>query len=148
MSTPAVPREFRRPAPADWVLVVLLSGLSGVLALYGVFFLPLYVGSFPLPAVVVAIAAALVVLPRATYRLAARMSAAVAPVIVWFIVSIWLYLTPNTLFQSVPLAWRGWQFPFLVGVGALAAATSIGLLWGDQLRAGSGAGATRETGRG
>jgi len=124
-----------RPSPAafDWFLVVLLCVLAAVVAVFGVFFLPAYVGSVPVPAVVVGTSAALVVLPRVSYRLTGRMIAGMAPAAVWFLVSIGLYLTTNALYRGVPVAWRGWQFYLLIGVGAIAAATSLGLLWSEQL---------------
>jgi hypothetical protein len=122
-----------RPAVLDWVLVILLCLLSAVVAVYGVFFLPAYIGSVPMPAVVVVTAAALVALPRMSYRLTRSMAAALAPAAVWFLVSVGLYLTTNALYRGVPVAWRGWQFYLLIGIGAIAAATSLGLLWSEQL---------------
>lgn len=117
------------------MLVVLLAGLSGVVALFGVFFLPAYAGSTPVPVVVVVVGVALAVIPRAAYRLTSRLLAAVLPVAVWFAVTVGLLLTHNGLFLSAPIVWQGWQFVLLLGVGALSAAASVGLLWGDHLRA-------------
>lgn len=132
--TPTVDAPARRPGGAlDWFLVVLLCVLSAVLAVFGVFFLPTYVGAVPVPAVVLVTSAAMLVLPRVGHRLTGRMAAAMAPVVVWFVVSIGLYLTTNALYLGVPVAWRGWQYYLLVGAGAIAAATSLGLLWSEQV---------------
>ena len=125
-----------RPASTafDWSLVVVVSVLSGVIAVFGVFFLPTYARSVPVPAVVLVTSAALLVLPRVGHRLTGRMAAALAPVVVWFVVTIGLYLATNALYVGVPVAWRGgWQFYLLVGLGAIAAATSLGLLWSEQV---------------
>lgn len=130
--TPAV-GGVPRPAGLDWFLVALLCVLAAVVGVFGVFFLPAYVGSVPMPVVVVGTSAALVVLPRLGYGLTGRMIAGMAPAATWFVVSIGLYLTPNALYRGVPVAWRGWQFYLLIGVGAVAAATSLGLLWSGQL---------------
>lgn len=131
--SPTADDPVRSSAVLDWLLVLLLSLLSAVVAVFGVFFLPAYLGSVPMPAVVVVTSAALFVLPRAGYRLTRSMVAAMAPVAIWFVVSIGLYLTTNALYRGVPVAWRGWQFYLLVGTGAVAAAASLGLLWSEQL---------------
>jgi hypothetical protein len=129
------PAPVRRPAAgSDWVLVALLCVLAGVVAVFGVFFLPTFVGAVPVPAVIVGTTAALLVLPRVAYLLTRRMAAAMAPAVVWFLVTIGLYLTTNGLYVGVPVAWRGgWQFYLLVGLGAIAAAISLGLVWSEQL---------------
>ena len=88
-----------------------------------------------MPVSVLPVALALAVIPRMAYRLTRRMLAALAPVIVWLVVSIALYAVTNSLYLSVPVAWRGWQFTLLLGLGALTAAASVGLLWGDHMRA-------------
>jgi hypothetical protein len=106
-----------------------------VFGVFGVFYLPFYSGSAPLPLVVIAVGAALVVIPRLSYGLTRRMSAAAAPVVVWLAVTIWLYVTSNSLYPEAPVAWRGWQFALLIGIGSLSAAVSVGLVWGDHLRA-------------
>jgi hypothetical protein len=87
-----------------------------------------------MPAVVVVTSAALLVIPRVGYRLTGRMAAAMAPAAVFFLVSIGFYLTSNALYRGVPVAWRGWQFYLLIGTGAIAAATSLGLLWSEQVQ--------------
>ena len=124
-----------RPGAIDWILVGLLSLLMGVIGVFGVFYLPLYVGSVPVPVSVLPVALGLAVIPRMAYRLTGRMPAALAPVLVWLVVSIVLYGVTNSLYLSVPVAWRGWQFVLLLGLGALTTAASVGLLWGDHMRA-------------
>ncbi len=122
------------PAVIDWLLVGLLSLLMGVIGVFGVFYLPMYVGAVALPVSVLPVALAVAVIPRVAYRLTHRMPAALAPVLVWLVVSVALYGVTNSLYLSVPVAWRGWQFVVLLGLGALTAAASIGLLWGAHLR--------------
>lgn len=121
------------PRLVDWVLVLLLCVLAAAFGVFGIFFLPAYVGSVPMPAIVVVTTAALLVIPRVGYRLTGKMVAATAPAAVWFVVSIGFYLTSNSLYRGVPVAWRGWQFYLLIGAGAIAAATSLGLLWSEQV---------------
>src|ERR1700712_2949690 len=135
MATPGVAApSAARPGVLDWIVVALLSLLMGVIGVFGVFFLPWYVGSVPVPVSVLPVAAALAVLPRVAYRLTHRLLAALAPALVWLVVSIGLYATTNSLYLSVPIAWRGWQFVLLLGLGALTTAASVGLLWGDHMR--------------
>jgi hypothetical protein len=136
--TDSSPREPRAGA-VDWALVLLLSALSGFMAVVGVLFLPLYVGPVPMPLVVVPVGLALAVLPRMSYRLTRRIGAAAAPPLVWLAVTIWLNLADNALYRGFPVVWQGWQFLLLLGVGSLASAGSVGLLWGDHLRARLGA---------
>jgi hypothetical protein len=125
-----------RATAADWVLVVLVCVLSAVVAVFGVFFLPAYAGSLPVPAVVVVTSAALAVLPRVSFRLTrGRMAAALAPVVMFFLVTIGLYLTTNPLYRGAAVTWQGWQFYLLVGLGAIVAAASLGLLWSEQVEA-------------
>ena len=61
----------------------------------GFFFLPLWIGSFPLPVSVLVAVAATGLLPRVCYRLTGSMAAAVAPVAAWFVTTLVLYLVPN-----------------------------------------------------
>lgn len=124
------------PGVLDWMLVSLLTALSGVIGLFGILFLPFYVRAIPMPVVVVPVGLALAALPRMTYRLTESMVAAAAPPVLWFAVVASLNLTENALYRGLPLAWRGWQFLLLLGVGLLASACSVGLLWGVHLRAG------------
>jgi len=119
---------------ANWALVGQLSALSGLVGLFGMLFLPAYLGSTPMPIVVVPVGLLLVLLPRLTYRLTYRVLAAGLPAIVWLTVTGWIYFLPNPLFRRLPVGWQGWQFLLLVGVGSLAAAATIGLIWGEHLR--------------
>ncbi len=128
--------KHSEPAVVDWLLVALLSVLAGVIGVFGVFFLPMYIGSFPAPVSALLVGATLAVIPRMGYRLTGRMVAALAPAVVWFLVTVGLYLTDNALYTGVPVAWRGWQFALLVGIGGVAAASSVGLVWGDHLSVG------------
>jgi hypothetical protein len=123
-------------SPLDWILVGALAVLSGVVAVFGVFFLPSYSGSVPLPLVIIPVGLTVAILPRLAYRLTGRMLAAALPVLAWFVVTIWLFLSHNALYINAPVAWQsGWQFNTMLGVGVLAAAASVGLLWGDHMRA-------------
>ena len=133
--TEAMTAVKSRPGFLDWILVALLTVLMAVIAVFGVFYLPIYIGAVPVPVSVLPLALALVLIPRVAYRLTHRMWAAMAPVLAWLVVSIGLYVTTNSLYLSVPVTWRGWQFLLLMGVGALSAAASVGLLWGDHMRA-------------
>ncbi len=129
------PGARTRPGPLDWILVCLLSLLMGVIGVFGVFYLPVYIGSVPVPVSVLPVALGLAVIPRLAYGLTHRMLAALLPVLAWLVVSIVLYGVTNALYLSVPVAWRGWQFVLLLGLGALTTAASVGLLWGDHMRA-------------
>jgi len=140
VSAPAVPIAEPEVGVGDWLLVALLCALSGVVALFGVFFVPLYLGAVPMPVVIIPVGVALAVLPRMAYRLAPRMAAAAGPPVAWLVVTVWLNLRDNALYRGAPVAWQGWQFVLLLGVGSLAAAASVGLLWGDHLRAQTEAG--------
>ncbi len=134
-TTAVEPQLESGPGFLDWVLVALLTALMIVIAVFGVFYLPIYIGAVPVPVSVLPVALALALIPRVAYRLTGRMWAAMAPVLAWLVVSIGLYATTNSLYLSVPVTWRGWQFVLLMGVGALSAAASVGLLWGDHMRA-------------
>jgi hypothetical protein len=130
-----VRRSGRRSSPLDWVVVALLALLCGVVAVFGVFYLPAYSGATPVPVVVVVVGVALAVIPRVAYRLTRRLVAAFAPALVWFAVTVGLILLHNGLYLAVPVVWQGWQLALLLGVGALSGAASLGLLWGDHVRA-------------
>ncbi len=136
--TPAdpVPAAPRSPEPADWLLVALISVLAGFIALVGLAFLPLYIGSVPFPISALLGVGAMILGPRACYRLTGSLAAAVAPVLVWFAVSVWFVLKYNSVMPTVPLTViRGqWRVMLLLGLGSLAAAATIGLIWADRLR--------------
>ena len=122
--------------PVDWLLVGLISALTGFIALLGLAFLPLYVGSVPLPISVLLGIAAMIVAPRVCYRLTGSLAAAVAPVLVWFAVSVWFVLKYNRLLPMLPLTvvQGQWRVMLLLGLGSLAAAATIGLIWADRLK--------------
>ena len=125
-----------RPTPVDWVLVAAISLLAGFIALFALAFLPLYVGPVPLPISALLPVAAMVLGPRACYRLTGSLAAAAAPVLVWFAVSVWFVLKYNSVLPTVPLTVvRGqWRVMVLLGLGSLTAAATIGLIWADRLR--------------
>ena len=124
------------PKPVDWLLVALITVLAGFVAVLGLVFLPLYVGSVPLPISALLGVAAMILAPRACYRLTGSLAAAVAPVLVWFAVSVWFVLKYNSVMPTVPLTVIAgqWRVMVLLGLGSLAAAATIGLLWADRLR--------------
>lgn len=136
--TAADPVRTERPgaAPVDWLLVVLITLLAGFVALIGLVFLPLHIGSVPLPISALLGVAAMVLAPRSCYRLTGSLAAAVAPVLAWFAVCVWFVLKHNSVMPMVPLTVTGgqWRVMLLLGLGSLAAAATVGLLWADRLR--------------
>jgi hypothetical protein len=102
----------------------------------GFAFLPLHLGPVPVPISAVLGVAAMVAAPRACYALTGSLIAAALPVLTWFGVSVWITLSTNTLMPTVSLTVINgqWRVMVLLGLGALAAAATIGLLWGDRLR--------------
>ena len=120
----------------DWLLVGLISLLAGFVALLGLAFLPLYVGSVPVPVSALLGVAAMILAPRACYRLTGSLAAAAAPVVVWFAVSVWIVLSYNALLPKVPLTvvQGQWRVMVLLGFGSLAAAATVGLIWGERLK--------------
>ncbi len=144
-ATPEAPNDREDPGPApvaeggpgvlDWLLVVWIVALGIAAAVFGFFFLPLRVGSFPLPVSVLVAVAATWWLPRVSYRLTASMPAAIAPVAAWFVTTLVLYLVPNPTYTRPPRIYPDdWRILVLIGSGCLAGAASLGLLWGDHLR--------------
>ena len=130
------PEQQPAPGPVDWVLVVAISLLTAFVALFALVFLPLYAGAVPLPVSALLGVAAMVLAPRACYRLTGSLAAAVAPVVTWFAVSVWFVVTYNSLLPTVPLTvvQGQWRVMLLLGLGSLAAAATIGLIWADRLR--------------
>jgi hypothetical protein len=120
----------------DWLLVVLISLLAGWTAVVGFAFLPWYLGPVPVPISALLGVAAMVAAPRACYALTGSLLAAVLPVLTWFAVSVWITLSRNPLMPTVSLTVINgqWRVMVLLGLGALAAAATIGLIWGDRLR--------------
>ena len=127
--------EVERPplTPATVTGVILLTFLAVLVSLEAVFFLPLYFGSVPVPISALGAAVMLYVCPRALFRLTGRLWAAALPAVVWLVITAWLALWRNTLYP-LPVAVGDWRITVLFGLGAVAAALSIGLCWGDTMR--------------
>ena len=121
----------------DWLIVawfMLIGAFAGVVAF---FFLPMWIGSFPFPAGIVVAVAATALLPWPCYRLTGSLLAAAAPVLAWFMSTVVLLLVSNPLYPVPPrviLPGYEWRLYLLLGLGALAGAASLGLIWGDRLR--------------
>jgi len=126
------------PGIIDWLLVALVSLLAGGVAVVGFAFLPWYLGPVPVPISALLGVAAMIAAPRACYALTGSMLAATLPVLTWFGVSVWITLSRNSLMPTVSLTVINgqWRVMVLLGLGALAAAATIGLIWGDRLRDG------------
>ncbi|MET0866146.1 MAG: hypothetical protein ABWZ98_17575 [Nakamurella sp.] len=120
----------------DWLLVVLVCLLAGWVAVVGFAFLPWYIGPVPVPVSVLLGVGAMILAPRACYALTHSLVAAALPVLTWFGVSVWITLSRNALMPTVSLTVINgqWRVMLLLGFGALAAAATIGLIWGDRLR--------------
>ena len=129
------PREPRRGELVDWILVALITLLTAWTAVLGIAFLPFYLGPVPLPVSALLGVGAMILGPRACYRLTGSMPAAVAPVVSWFGVSVALVLSRNALINLPVTVYQGqWRVMLLLGLGSLAAAATVGLIWGDRLR--------------
>jgi hypothetical protein len=77
----------------------------------------------------------MILAPRACYALTGSMLAVAAPVVSWFGVSVWLVLSRNALINLPVTVYQGqWRVMVLLGLGSLAAAATVGLIWGDRLR--------------
>ncbi len=127
------------PAPGavvDWLIVGLITLLTAWTAVLGMAFLPLHIGSIPFPISSLLGVAAMVLAPRACYRLTGSLIAALLPVAAWFAVSVWLVLARNSLLGGLPVTVINgqWRVMVLLGLGSLAAAATVGLIWGDRLR--------------
>lgn len=123
-------------APVDWLLVVLITALTAWTAAFGIAFLPLYIGSIPFPISALLGVAAMILAPRACYRLTGSLIAALLPVVAWLGVSVWLVLARNNLMNGLPVTVINgqWRVMVLLGLGSLAAAATVGLIWGDRLK--------------
>ncbi|HEY5879218.1 MAG TPA: hypothetical protein VIU11_09920 [Nakamurella sp.] len=131
-----------QPQPAvgafvDWLLVGLITLLAGWTALVAVAFLPWYLGPLPMPVTALLGVGAMILAPRACYRLTGSLAAAVLPVASWFITSVWLVLLRNPMMssQAVTVVQGQWRVMLLLGFGSLAAAATLTLLWADRTRA-------------
>lgn len=121
----------------DWLLVAFVTLLSAFTALVGVAYLPWYIGPVPMPVSALLGVAAMIMAPRACYRLTGSMVAAVLPVVAWFGVTVWLVLhrNPMMLSQALSVVQGQWRVMVLLGLGSLAAAATLTLLWADRTQA-------------
>lgn len=126
-----------RPGAVDWLLVAFVTLLSAFTALVGVAFLPWHVGPVPMPISALLGVGAMILAPRACYRLTGSFWAAVLPVVVWFVVSVWLVLqrNPMMLSQALSVVNGQWRVMVLLGLGSLAAAATLTLLWAERAQA-------------
>jgi hypothetical protein len=136
-SESAPPADPARGTIVDWLLVVWIGLLAACTAVLGLAFLPWYIGPVPMPISALLGVAAMVLAPRTCYGLTGSLLAAALPVAAWFVVSVWLVLSYNRMLPQVPLtvATGQWRVMVLLGLGSLAAAATLGLIWGDRLRA-------------
>lgn len=120
----------------DWLLVAAVTVLAAATAVLALFFLPLHLGAVPFPVSALLGVGAMVLAPRVCYRLTGSVVAAVLPVLAWFAVSVWFVLTRNSIMPTLPLTVieGQWRVMLLLGLGSLAAAATLGLIWGDRLR--------------
>ena len=120
----------------DWALVLLICVLAAWTAVVGLAFLPFHIGIVALPISALLGVAAMVLAPRACYWLTGSIVSAVLPVAAWAGVSVWLVLRDNPVMPGLPLTviHGQWRVLLLLGLGSLAAAATIGLIWGDRLR--------------
>jgi hypothetical protein len=89
----------------------------------------------PLPISALLGVGAMILGPRACYGLTGSMPAAIAPVVSWFGVSVALVLSRNALINLPVTVYQAqWRVMVLLGLGSLAAAATVGLIWGDRLR--------------
>jgi hypothetical protein len=139
MTAPASAGSTSAPPPApaqraaanrlDWILVGWLTLLVMVSTVFTVFFLPLYVGTVPLPGSALAGGLIVFVGIRLCYRLTGSMTAALAPAVGWLVVAAYLSFS-RTL--GYPLVIGDWRSTLLLGGGALAAAMGVSLCWGTH----------------
>jgi hypothetical protein len=122
---------------ADWLLVAFITLLCAWTALVGVAYLPWYVGPVPLPVSALLGVGAMILAPRACYRLTGSFVAALLPVASWFVVTVWLVLLRNPMMtsQAVTVIQGQWRVMLLLGFGSLAAAATLTLLWAERARA-------------
>ena len=128
---------MRRGELIDWVLVALITLLAGWTAVVGVVFLPWHLGAVPMPVSALLGVAAMILGPRAAYALTGSLVAAALPVASWFLVSVWLVLLRNPMMptQAVSVVQGQWRVMVLLGLGSLAGAATLTLLWADRTQA-------------
>lgn len=124
-------------AVVDWLLVAFVTVVSALAALVAVAYLPWHIGVVPMPVSALLGVAAMVLAPRACYRLTGSMTAAVVPVLVWFGVTVWLVLSRNPMMrtQALSVVQGQWRVMVLLGLGSLAAAATLTLLWAERSQA-------------
>lgn len=127
------------PAPepvSDWAIVIWIILLAAATALVGTAFLPLYVGSIPLPISVLLGPIVLWWAPRAVHRLTGSVFAAVLPAAAWLITAGWLSIARNGILPGQPYAVHDgqWRVMLLLGLGALTGAAALSLIWGEHVR--------------
>ena len=126
-----------RPGAIDWLLVAFVTLLSAFAALVGVAYLPWHVGPVPMPISALLGVGAMILAPRAAYRLTGSMLAAVLPVVAWFGTTVWLVLhrNPMMLSQALSVVNGQWRVMVLLGLGSLAAAATLTLVWAERSQA-------------
>ncbi len=134
----------------DWLLVAFVTLLSVWTALVGVAYLPWHIGVVPMPVSALLGVGAMILAPRACYRLTGSFIAAVLPVAGWFVATVWLVLLRNPMMptQAVSVVQGQWRVMVLLGLGSLAAAATLTLLWAERTReryAADGRGESDET---
>lgn len=131
------PAGAPQPGMVDWLLVAFVTVLSAFTALVGVAYLPWYIGPVPIPVSALLGVGAMILAPRACFRLTGSMTAAVLPVVAWFGVTVWLVLqrNPMMLSQALSVVQGQWRVMVLLGLGSLAAAATLTLLWAERTQA-------------
>lgn len=130
------PPPVTRGGAVDWILVAVVTLLAGWTAVVAMAYLPLYIGAVPFPVSVLLAVAVMAIAPWLCYRLTGSLFAALLPVLLWFGLTLWIVLSHNPIMPNRPLSIRAgqWRLMLLLGLGSLAAAASVGLIWGDRLR--------------
>lgn len=125
-----------RPGVVDWLLVAFVTLLAAFTALVGVAYLPWHLGPVPVPVSALLGVAAMILAPRACFGLTGSMAAAALPVVAWFGLTVWLVLArnPMMLTQALSVVQGQWRVMVLLGLGSLAAAATLTLLWAERAR--------------
>jgi hypothetical protein len=132
----SAPHQERAGGVVDWLLVAFVTLLTGWTALVGIAYLPWYIGPVPMPVSALLGVGAMILAPPACYRLTGSFVAAVLPVASWFVVSVWLVLLRNPMMRgpAVSVVQAQWRVMVLLGLGSLAAAAVLTLLWAERAR--------------